>query len=123
MLGYLIAVYFVKVLCYVFPLLVPSRGPENVSSTEVNSTTNKITWAGLPKKVANGIIKVYEARLKVQESCMEVQSVFQSINTTITDVFLTGLWMCAKYEVSVRGYTVAGPGPYSKSIVVQTLGK
>lgn len=100
----------------------PSRGPENVSSREVNYTTNKITWIALPKETANGFIELYEVHLELKESCLKVDSTFHAMNTTKSSVLLTGLWMCAKYDVSVRGYTVAGPGPFSKAIVVQTKG-
>ena len=103
-----------------FPLIEPSRGAENVSFSEVNYTTNRITWAELPKEAANGVIKLYEVRLELKESCLKVDFTFHAMNTTKTSELLTGFWMCAKYEVSVRGYTVAGPGPYSKAIVVQT---
>ncbi|XP_066015791.1 hemicentin-1-like isoform X2 [Pocillopora verrucosa] len=98
----------------------PSRGAENVSFSEVNYTTNRITWAELPKEAANGVIKLYEVRLELKESCLKVDFTFHAINTTKTSELLTGFWMCAKYEVSIRGYTVAGPGPYGKAIVVQT---
>ncbi|XP_022800122.1 protein sidekick-1-like [Stylophora pistillata] len=98
----------------------PSRGPENVSSSQVNDTTKKITWVTLPKEVANGLIELYEVRFELKESCLKVDSTFHTMNTTKSRVLLTVFWMCAKYEVSVRGYTVAGPGPYSKAVVVQT---
>ena len=105
-------------------LTEPSCAPENVSATEVNSTANKITWVGLPREVANGIIRMYEVRLSVLENCAQTQpSFYSTIYTSSTYVFLTGLSLCAKYEVSVRGYTVAGPGPFSRPIMIQTLGK
>ncbi|CAH3163876.1 unnamed protein product, partial [Pocillopora meandrina] len=63
---------------------------------------------------------LYEVRLELKESCLKVDFTFHAMNTTKSSVLLTGFWMCAKYEVSVRGYTVAGPGPYSKAIVAQT---
>ena len=64
--------------------------------------------------------KLYEVRLELKESCSRVDFTFYAMNTTKTSVLLTGFWMCAKYEVSVRGYTMAGPGPFSKAIVIQT---
>ena len=103
-----------------FPRIEPSHGVENVSSSEVNYTTNRITWAELPKEAANGVIKLYEVRLELKETCLRVDFTFHAMNTTKSSILLTDFWMCAKYEVSVRGYTVAGPGPYSKAIVVQT---
>ena len=57
------------ILC--FPRIEPSRGAENVSSSEVNYTTNRITWAELPKEAANGVIKLYEVRLELKESCLK----------------------------------------------------
>lgn len=107
-----------------FSPLEPSHGPENVSASEVNYTTFQITWAALPKEVANGIITIYQVRLFLNESCTLAQSdLYTTFNTTTTDVVLTDLSMFGKYEVSVRGFTVAGPGPYSRPIVLQTLGE
>ncbi|KAL9950681.1 hypothetical protein ACROYT_G043216 [Oculina patagonica] len=101
----------------------PSRGPDNVSSVEVNTIAYQITWTGLSTKVANGIVKLYEVSLTLKENCTLVQPIlYSTFNTTTTDVLLTGLSLCAKYEVSVRGYTVVGPGPYSKPVVLQTVG-
>ena len=102
----------------------PSRGPESLSSVEINSTSNNITWIGIPKEVANGIITTYQVKVVSKENCIVDQSeVYMTVNITATTVLLTGLSLCGKYELSVRGYTVAGPGPYSKPIVVEQLCK
>ncbi|XP_022805719.1 receptor-type tyrosine-protein phosphatase F-like isoform X3 [Stylophora pistillata] len=102
----------------------PSRGPEEISSSALNSTNINITWLELPREVAYGKVIRYEVRLTVVENCTKIQFAFHStINTTITYVLVTGLSLCAKYEVSVRGYTAVGPGPYSRPVMVQTLGK
>ena len=102
----------------------PSRGPEGLSSVELNSTTNNITWVGLPKEVANGFITTYQVKVVSKENCIVDQSaVYLTSNTTATSVLLTRLSQCGNYEVSVRAYTVAGPGPYSKPIVVEKLCK
>ena len=114
---------FCKDVCVIL-FLEPSRGPGNVSSSEVNYTAYHITWVDLPREVANGIIILYQVRLILLESCTLLQSdLYSTFNSTTTDVFLTGFSLCSKHEVTVRGYTVAGPGPYSKPTVVQTLGK
>ena len=102
----------------------PSRGPEEISSSALNSTNINITWLELPREVAYGKVIRYEVRLTVVENCTKIQFAFHStINKTITYVLVTGLSLCAKYEVSVRGYTAVGPGPYSRPVMVQTLGK
>ena len=103
---------------------MPSRGPENVSSTEVNGTAFVITWAALSGKVAHGVIRMYQVRLFLKENCTSAQSeLYSRFNTTATDMVLTGLSICAWYEVSIRGFTVVGPGPYSRPIVLQTFGE
>lgn len=90
----------------------------------MNYTTFEVTWAALSKKVAHGIIKMYQVRLFVMENCTLIQSeLYSSFNTTTTNMVLSGLSICAKYEVSIRGYTAVGPGPYSRAIILQTLGK
>ena len=115
--------------CILFPFYSePIRGPQTVNSIQVNYTAYQITWTELPREVSNGVIKMYQVRLILKENCTLVQSIANSefdstFNTTSTSVLLTGLSSCSKYEVSVRGYTVVGPGPYSKPIVVQTLGE
>ncbi|XP_022783170.1 uncharacterized protein LOC111323973 [Stylophora pistillata] len=93
----------------------PSCGPEAVSSSAVNSSEMNVTWLGLPREVAHSDIIRYEVRLSVLENWKGIQSAYHStINTSTTYVLVSGLAWCAKYEVSVRGYTVAGPGPYSR---------
>ena len=90
----------------------------------MNYTTYQISWLALPKNLANGVIKLYQLSIVLKENCTVVQSSSQlSINTTSTSVLLTGLSICAKYELTVRGYTVVGPGPYSIPIVFETLGE
>ena len=109
---------------FVFYQIEPSRGPADISSSAVSSEKFNITWLGLLRDVAYGIIINYEVRLSVVENCTEIKSFYDStINTTTTYVIVTGLSLCAKYEVSVRGYTAEGPGPYSNPVMVQTLGK
>ena len=126
--------YFVSVQLFIleqfytidffFYQIEPSRGPADISSSAVSSEKFNVTWLGLLRDVAYGIIINYEVRLSVVENCTEIKSFYDStINTTTTYVIVTGLSLCAKYEVSVRGYTAEGPGPYSNPVMVQTLGK
>ena len=111
-------------LTSLFSFPVPGRGPENVSSTEVNYTTFHITWAALPKEAAFGNITVYQVRLFSNTTCtMSGLITYVTLNTSTTEVLLCNLSLCTVYEVAVRAYTIVGPGPYSKPIVVQTLGE
>ena len=38
-------------------------------------------------------------------------------------VVIQGLLLCSVYGISVRGYTIAGPGPYSDTVDFTTHGK
>lgn len=105
-------------------LLEPSHGPENVSSIEVDYTKYQITWNSLTRQVANGLVKMYQVRLDLKESCTSFHTSFNStFNTSKTEILLSSLSMCTRYEVSVRAFTEAGPGPYSQSLAIQTLGE
>jgi len=104
--------------------LVPSRGPENVSTTEVNYTTFRIAWIALPIEASNGNIKMYQIKLILNKTCTAAQSpTYLMLNTTTREVLLSSLSICTRYDLAVRAYTMAGPGPYSKSIAFQTLGE
>ena len=103
-------------------LLEPSRGPKNVLSIEIERTEYQLSWNGLPREVANGFIKIYQVRLLLKESCSVDTSFNSTFNTTKTEMLLSSLSICSRYEVSVRAFTAAGPGPYSEPLVIQTLG-
>ena len=111
-------------LISLFSFPVPGRGPENVSSTDMNYTTFHITWSALPREAAFGNIIMYQVRLFSNTTCtMTGSTTYVILNTSTTEVLLSNLSLCTDYEVAVRAYTIAGPGPYSKPIVVQTLGE
>ena len=95
-----------------------------MSIIELNYTTFEISWDGLSEEVANGFIEMYQVRLVSNASCIPVQPVlYSTLNTTTTDVILSSLSVCTRYEMSVRGFTAVGPGPYSKPRMLQTVGE
>ena len=44
----------------------------------------------------------------------------RTLNTTTTFVVLYDLPLCSRYNVFVRAYTKAGPGPYTQPVVLET---
>ena len=44
----------------------------------------------------------------------------RTLNTTTTFVVLYDLRLCSRYNVYVRAYTRAGPGPYTQPNVLET---
>ena len=80
--------------------------------------------AALPKETAFGNIIMYQVRLLPNTTCTMTGFIAHvTLNTSTTEVLLSNLSMCTVYGVAVRAYTIVGPGPYSKPIVVQTLGE
>ena len=93
--------YATKLSSYmVLPFLVPGL----VSSLSVTNTTLLITWD--PPLIPSGDILVYEVHYQ-GEGGQEGGGV---VNVTTNSVELTNLRPESTYTISVRAYTLAGPG-------------
>ena len=105
--------------------LVPGVGPENVSSMKVNETTFNISWASITRENSYSKVIVYEVKRDFKGLRTRSTVSSRSVNSTgtLTFVVLHGLQICAQYNVSVRAYTVAGPGPYSPIMILETSSK
>ena len=67
----------------------------------------------------NGVITMYEiwfVPLQTFEGQISTDSVYTS-NGSLLLIVLTGLEGYVEYNLSVRAYTSAGPGPYSVGVV------
>ena len=110
-------------LCY---LSAPSNAPSNISRTEINDTTFLLQWRPIPRHESNGNVTKYEVR-SIMTSRGRTHRTKRSVVYGTRNAFtgepwyiLTGLLSCAQYNISVRGYTTAGHGPYSTPINVNT---
>ena len=83
----------------------------------MNSTALAVSWDSVPEQSQNGIIIMYEVMYEPQKMFAEAGS----INTTDMAVTLSNLQEHVAYNVSVRAYTSAGPGPFSAGVVNRTL--
>lgn len=106
--------------------LEPSVGPDSLSFTHVNKTTFNISWEPLPREKSNGKVVLYELKANVWwtahvYNCSAHNN--PTANTSTTFVVLFGLLICSRYNVSVRGYTRAGPGLYSEPLELVTSSK
>lgn len=99
---------------------VPSSPPVNVSAVVQNSTSVAVTWEDIPLIEQNGEIITYEVRIEPLNTFNGAISV-DRINTSNTSVTLTNLEEFVNYSISVRGYTIVGPGNYSDPLTVMTL--
>jgi len=104
-------------------LVGPSIGPAIVSFSELNKTTYNISWAPLARERSYGKVILYEVKKELlarggRQKRSPIS--YRTFNTTAIFVVLFGLLHCTKYNLSVRAYTKAGPGPYSQHMVLQT---
>ena len=103
--------------------LGPSVGPANVSFVSYNKTTFNISWAPLTREKSYGRVILYDVKqelLSRRKRRKRSPSNSRTFNTTATFVVLYDLSLCSRYNVSVRAYTSAGPGPYTQPRVLET---
>ena len=108
---------------FFFSLIAPSFGPDNFVTTELNETTFNISWAPLPTEKSNGIVVNYEAAAELVVTRARSRRAVASskgFNTTETFAVLKDFLTCSQYRISVRAFTVVGPGPYGPATHIQT---
>lgn len=89
----------------------------------MNKTTFNISWEPLPRVKSYGKVTSYEVKtIFLKKGNLRKRSVINShsVNTSATFVVLSDFELCSKYDVSVRAYTTAGPGPYGKPLELET---
>ena len=104
-------------------MLGPSVGPANVSFVSFNKTTFNISWAPLRREKSHGKVVLYDVKeelLSRGKRRKRSPSNNRTLRTTATFVVLYDLPLCSRYNVSVRAYTKAGPGPYTQPNVLET---
>ena len=90
-----------------------------MEANAISSTEIMVTWGEVLPIDQNGIITIYE----VQYEPLQFMESLSTLVTTTTDmaVNLTNLQEYVEYSVSVRAYTIMGPGPYSDPVTERTL--
>ena len=115
-------VYYKIFECFFF-LIAPSFGPDTVFTTELNETTFNISWAPLPTEKSNGIVVRYEANAELVPTRGRSRRAVASskgVSTTETFAVFYDFLTCSQYSISVRAFTVVGPGPYGTATLLQT---
>ena len=100
--------------------IVPSSSPQNVKISVNSSTEILVTWEEIPEMDQNEIIITYEVLYEPLQT-FDGQLEPQTVNTIELFTYLTTLQEFVSYNISVRAYTSAGPGPYSDEIFAMTL--
>ena len=78
-----------------------------------------MSWEEVPAIDRNGVITEYEVQYEPLET-FGSQIATSTVNTSMLSINLTGLQEFVDYNISVRAYTSAGPGPYSIGVVERT---
>ena len=84
-----------------------------------SSTEIMVTWEVVPAIDENGIIINYEVRFEPLEFTETLST--SSVNTSDLSVVIGSLQEYVQYDISVRAYTIVGPGPYSDPVTQRTL--
>ena len=101
---------------------MPAAPPENVSVSVLSSTEIGVSWDEVPAIDQNGVITMYEVQFEPHQTFNDQISTNSVIitNTSIMYTVLMELEEYVQYNISIRAYTSAGPGPYSTGIVERT---
>ena len=102
-----------------FVLTEPATPPQNVRVSSVSSTEIMVNWEEVPAIDENGIIINYEVQFEPLEFTETLTT--SSVNTTSLTVVINGLQEYVEYNISVRAFTIIGPGPYSDPVTERTL--
>ena len=100
----------------------PSDPPHNVTTTVTSSTEIIVSWEEVPAINQNGLTTTYEIEYVPLET-FGGQIFTDTVNTSDGSVLmmvLTGLEEYVRYNISVRAYTIVGPGPYSDPVSERT---
>ena len=104
----------------------PSGAPEQVTLSDVTSTSIKVTWAPVKSEDRNGIIKGYKVIYRALPNGNNVTK-FSNISMEHQDkageqtLKLEGLNEFTNYSIRVLAFTAVGDGPLSVAQFKQTL--
>lgn len=115
----LMCMILVMVYMYVPSGIGPSSPPGNITTVISSPITILVMWKEIPVFDQNGIIIAYEVLYEPLDTFGGLIGT-EAVNTTDTFITLSDLQEFVGYNISVRAYTNAGPGPYSDIITDMT---
>ena len=80
-----------------------------------------VTWDSVPAIDQNGVITEYEVMYEPLETFGgNISTQRMNVTAPKMSVTLNGLEEFVNYSISVRAYTIIGPGPYSDGVMART---
>lgn len=101
----------------------PSGFPTDIQVTAVSSTTIRVEWSNVEEDERNGNITHFELILSLSSLTATNDSNISSVQASWKDrdIVFEDLEEFTEYNVSLRAFTVIGPGPFSPHLSVRTL--
>ena len=104
------------------PKTDPAAAPQNVMTMAESSTEIVVSWEEVPAIDENGDITMYEVEYMPLETFNgQIATDSVTVDPALLNTTLTGLEEDVDYNISVRAFTSAGPGPYSDAVTNRTL--
>ena len=97
----------------------PVSPPADVTADVLSPISIHVTWEEVPPFDQNGVIIAYEVSYEPLNT-FDGQLEVASMNSTDMFIILSGLQEFLGYNITVRAYTVAGPGPSSDVVANMT---
>ena len=97
----------------------PDGFPQNVQVDVVSSTAVLVTWEEMLEDQRRGNITHYEVMCS-QSTFQDIPPVTKQTEGPVLSLLVENLEEFVEYNISIRAYTVIGPGPFSPLVVVQT---
>ena len=97
----------------------PASAPQNVTSSAPSPTSIFVSWEEIPPFDRNGIVETYEVVYNPFDT-FDGQLMQEARTTSELFIVLNDLEEYLDYNITVRGYTSAGPGPFSDTITEMT---
>ena len=91
--------------------------PPSLSGEALTSTSISLTWSPLPEDNQNGIIERYQIEISDEDSIVT----HYSTNGTTMTLTVTELHPYHTYSCRIAAVTRAGNGPFTSTILLQTL--
>ena len=96
-------------------LLAPLRAPSNVRVTNLQGTMVMVEWDHLPQRYARGLLLGYKVYYREKRQLFDpaINTMLETVNSSVSSVVLRDLKQGHQYEVQVAAFNSIGEGPRS----------
>ena len=85
----------------------------DVTAVTLSETEIRVNWSEVVPIDRNGIITQYEVQYNQTDTISFPMTNFTIVDATQLSLVLEGLASFVEYNITVRAYTVIGPGPFN----------